>query len=155
MHLRNVCLPCRNSKWPSHSPVLFSYLFQSLCPLRRTAFSFVERHGPCTRFRKYPLQFLQVKEVLLFFFKDNFVHSKISPGTTCSKNGYDYLSLRLWVGVWMGVFMITMCAFEISAWVAYITRFTEENFALLIATIYVYKVNNCFIPLLVASHEKM
>ncbi|XP_046442377.1 sodium bicarbonate cotransporter 3-like isoform X1 [Daphnia pulex] len=57
----------------------------------------------------------------------------------CSKNGYDYLSLRLWVGVWMGVFMITLCAFEISAWVAFITRFTEENFALLIATIYVYK----------------
>lgn len=40
----------------------------------------------------------------------------------------------------MGVFMVTLCAFEISAWVAYITRFTEENFALLIATIYVYKV---------------
>uniref|UniRef100_A0A0P5GM72 Anion exchange protein n=1 Tax=Daphnia magna TaxID=35525 RepID=A0A0P5GM72_9CRUS len=57
----------------------------------------------------------------------------------CSKNGYDYLSLRAWVGVWMGVFMITLCAFEISAWVAFITRFTEENFALLIATIYVYK----------------
>ncbi len=61
-----------------------------------------------------------------------------------SKNGYDYLSLRLWVGVWMGVFMITLCAFEISAWVAFITRFTEENFALLIATIYVYKVTVSF-----------
>lgn len=36
--------------------------------------------------------------------------------------------------------MIILCAFEISAWVAYITRFTEENFALLIASIYVYKV---------------
>lgn len=60
------------------------------------------------------------------------------------KNGYDYLSLRLWVGVWMGVFMITLCAFEISAWVAYITRFTEENFALLIASIYVYKVRKRF-----------
>ena len=47
--------------------------------------------------------------------------------------------MRLWVGVWIGVFMIILCAFEISAWVAFITRFTEENFALLIATIYVYK----------------
>lgn len=35
--------------------------------------------------------------------------------------------------------MIILCAFEMSAVVAYITRFTEENFALLIATIYVYK----------------
>ena len=49
------------------------------------------------------------------------------------------MSLRLWIGVWIGVFMVLLCAFEISAWVAYITRFTEENFAMLIATIYVYK----------------
>ena len=47
--------------------------------------------------------------------------------------------MRLWVGVWIGVFMIILCAFEISAWVAFITRFTEENFALLIATIFIYK----------------
>jgi len=35
--------------------------------------------------------------------------------------------------------MIIMCAFEMSVVVAYITRFTEENFAFLIAAIYVYK----------------
>ena len=35
--------------------------------------------------------------------------------------------------------MIILCAFEMSAMVAYITRFTEENFALLIATIYIFK----------------
>jgi len=57
----------------------------------------------------------------------------------CKNNGFDYLSLRLWVGIWIGIFLILLCAFEISAWVAYITRFTEENFALLIATIYIYK----------------
>jgi HCO3- transporter family len=58
---------------------------------------------------------------------------------TFRKYGFYYLSLRLWIGVWIGFFMIVLCAFEISAWVAFITRFTEENFALLIASIYVYK----------------
>ena len=58
----------------------------------------------------------------------------------CRDNGFDYLSVRLWVGLWIGIFLIVMCAFELSAWVSYITPFTEENFALLIATIYIYKV---------------
>ena len=60
--------------------------------------------------------------------------------------GFDYLSVRLWVGVWIAVFLVVMCAFELSAWVSYITPFTEENFALLIASIYIYKVKSNKIP---------
>ena len=60
------------------------------------------------------------------------------------------MALRSWVGLWIGVFMIIMCAFEMSAVVAFITRFTEENFALLIATIYIYKA---FEKMIEISHD--
>jgi len=46
--------------------------------------------------------------------------------------------------------MIILCAFEMSAVVAFITRFTEENFALLIATIYIYKA---FEKMMEISHD--
>lgn len=53
----------------------------------------------------------------------------------------DYLGLRLWIGIWIGVILLILVAVDASAFVCYITRFTEENFALLIATIFIYKVN--------------
>jgi len=53
----------------------------------------------------------------------------------CKKNDLDYLALRLWIGV----ILLALVAFDASAFVCYITRFTEENFALLIATIFIYK----------------
>ena len=56
------------------------------------------------------------------------------------RNDLDYLALRLWIGVWIGLILIILVAVDASAFVCYITRFTEENFALLIATIFIYKV---------------
>ncbi|XP_065570769.1 sodium bicarbonate cotransporter 3-like isoform X3 [Artemia franciscana] len=52
--------------------------------------------------------------------------------------GLDYLALRLWIGVWIGVILMILVAVDASAFVCYITRFTEENFSLLIATIFIY-----------------
>jgi len=57
----------------------------------------------------------------------------------CKRNDLDYLALRLWIGVWIGIILIILVAVDASAFVCYITRFTEENFALLIATIFIYK----------------
>lgn len=57
------------------------------------------------------------------------------------KQELDYLGLRLWIGIWIGVILLVLVAVDASAFVCYITRFTEENFALLIATIFIYKVN--------------
>jgi len=80
------------------------------------------------------LVIIQISSLYSMWFKN-------SPVTIIYRsNGFDYLSVRLWVGIWIGVFLIVMCAFELSAWVSYITPFTEENFALLIASIYIYKV---------------
>lgn len=41
--------------------------------------------------------------------------------------------------MWITFILIFLVAVDASAFVCYITRFTEENFALLIATIFIYK----------------
>ena len=54
-----------------------------------------------------------------------------------SANEWNYLEFRLWVGLWTGVVLIIMVAFDLSALVRYITRFTEESFAALISLIFI------------------
>lgn len=51
------------------------------------------------------------------------------------------MSFRFWVGTWVGIILLILVAIDASAFVCYITRFTEENFATLIAFIFIYKVN--------------
>ncbi|XP_021363541.1 electroneutral sodium bicarbonate exchanger 1-like isoform X2 [Mizuhopecten yessoensis] len=55
----------------------------------------------------------------------------------CHDMGLDYLELRFWIGMWTGLILIVMTAFDLSALVRYITRFTEESFALLISLIFI------------------
>ncbi|KAL8587703.1 hypothetical protein ACOMHN_020921 [Nucella lapillus] len=55
----------------------------------------------------------------------------------CTTNGLDYLEMRLWIGFWTGALLIIMVAFDLSALVRYITRFTEESFAALISLIFI------------------
>jgi len=57
----------------------------------------------------------------------------------CTSQGWDYLSFRLWIGVWIGIILVTLVATDASALVCFITRFTEENFATLIAVIFIIK----------------
>ncbi|XP_034231560.1 sodium bicarbonate cotransporter 3 isoform X3 [Thrips palmi] len=57
----------------------------------------------------------------------------------CSEMGWDYMSFRLWIGIWIVGILIVLVAIDASAFVCYITRFTEENFATLIAFIFIYK----------------
>lgn len=64
----------------------------------------------------------------------------IFPTIPTRRNELDYLGLRFWIGMWIAFILIVLVAIDASAIVCYITRFTEENFALLIATIFIYKV---------------
>nr|QTE04366.1 electrogenic Na+-HCO3- cotransporter 1 [Tridacna squamosa] len=57
----------------------------------------------------------------------------------CRDGGYDFLPLRCWIGLWTTVLIIIVVAFDLSALVRYITRFTEESFACLIAIIFIYE----------------
>ncbi|XP_054282194.1 sodium bicarbonate cotransporter 3-like isoform X2 [Macrosteles quadrilineatus] len=57
----------------------------------------------------------------------------------CGNAGWDYMSFRLWIGLWVAFILFVLVAIDASALVCYITRFTEENFATLIAFIFIYK----------------
>ncbi|KRY83036.1 Sodium-driven chloride bicarbonate exchanger [Trichinella pseudospiralis] len=57
----------------------------------------------------------------------------------CRKQGFDFLLIRLWVGLWTGLMLIIFVAIDASAFVAFITRFTEEAFATLISLIFLVK----------------
>ncbi|XP_045177681.2 sodium bicarbonate cotransporter 3-like isoform X2 [Mercenaria mercenaria] len=59
--------------------------------------------------------------------------------TFCHDQGWDFLPFRVWVGFWTGFFILLIVAFDLSALVRYITRFTEESFACLIALIFIYE----------------
>ncbi|XP_038073994.1 electroneutral sodium bicarbonate exchanger 1-like [Patiria miniata] len=55
----------------------------------------------------------------------------------CTSMGLNYLSFRVWIGFWTCVICIILVATDFSAYVRYITRFTEEAFAALIAFIFI------------------
>uniref|UniRef100_A0A6P4FLJ4 Anion exchange protein n=1 Tax=Drosophila rhopaloa TaxID=1041015 RepID=A0A6P4FLJ4_DRORH len=57
----------------------------------------------------------------------------------CLKMGWEYMTFRFWIGMWVAGICIVLTAIDASALVCYITRFTEENFATLIAFIFIYK----------------
>ncbi|XP_034173073.1 na[+]-driven anion exchanger 1 isoform X4 [Osmia lignaria lignaria] len=57
----------------------------------------------------------------------------------CKKSDWNYMSFRFWIGSWITLILIILVAVDASALVCYITRFTEENFATLIAFIFIYK----------------
>ncbi len=38
---------------------------------------------------------------------------------------WDYLSLRLWIGIWVGLILIALVILDASAYVCYITRYLK------------------------------
>ncbi|KAL5006033.1 hypothetical protein ScPMuIL_017191 [Solemya velum] len=57
----------------------------------------------------------------------------------CKENEWDFLPLRVWVGMWTALMLLVVVAFDLSALIKFITRFTEESFACLIALIFIYQ----------------
>lgn len=47
------------------------------------------------------------------------------------------MEFRLWIGLWTAFFLIVLVAFNLSFLVKYITRFTEDSFATLVAVIFI------------------
>lgn len=50
-----------------------------------------------------------------------------------------YLSLRFWIGAWIFLYLVFIVALDLSSLVRFITRFTEESFAVLISVIFLYE----------------
>jgi len=57
----------------------------------------------------------------------------------CKGQGWEYLPFRFCIGMWILALVLILVATDASAFVCYITRFTEENFATLIAFIFIKK----------------
>lgn len=57
----------------------------------------------------------------------------------CHRFGIQYLSFRFWVHMWTAGIIVLMVVTDASSLVSYITRFTEESFATLIAVIFIYE----------------
>nr|XP_056706747.1 anion exchange protein 3 isoform X2 [Euleptes europaea] len=57
----------------------------------------------------------------------------------CHSQGIEYLTGRVWIGLWLIVFIVTIVAAEGSFLVRYISPFTQEIFAFLISLIFIYE----------------
>ncbi|XP_046332973.1 sodium bicarbonate cotransporter 3-like isoform X1 [Haliotis rufescens] len=57
----------------------------------------------------------------------------------CKDQEWDFLPFRAWIGIWTAGFLLLIVMWDLSALVKYITRFTEESFACLIAFIFIYE----------------
>jgi len=57
----------------------------------------------------------------------------------CDSHDLHFLALRFWIGLWVCLILLFIVAFDLSALVRFITRFTEESFACLIALIFIYE----------------
>ncbi|CAN0363428.1 unnamed protein product [Lampetra fluviatilis] len=57
----------------------------------------------------------------------------------CESNSLDYLTGRVWVGLWLVLLVLVLVAAEGSFLVRYVSRFTQEIFAFLISLIFIYE----------------
>lgn len=64
------------------------------------------------------------------------------------------MSFRFWIGSWITLILLILVAIDASAFVCYITRFTEENFATLIAFIFIYKVRDSMLFLAMSYPDR-
>ncbi|KAF8795352.1 electroneutral sodium bicarbonate exchanger 1-like isoform X2 [Argiope bruennichi] len=57
----------------------------------------------------------------------------------CENYGLDFLPMRVWIGLWTFLYLFLFVAFNLASLVRYITRFTEEIFATLVSSYFIYK----------------
>ncbi|KAL7977050.1 hypothetical protein Chor_008999 [Crotalus horridus] len=57
--------------------------------------------------------------------------------TFCTKNNFEYIVGRVWIGFWLILIVIVVVAFEGSFLVRYISRYTQEIFSILISLIFI------------------
>ncbi|KAL1244058.1 Electroneutral sodium bicarbonate exchanger [Trichinella spiralis] len=85
------------------------------------------------------LFFANVSKIITFGATGPCLVFEVIMDVLCRKQGFDFLLIRLWVGLWTGFMLIIFVAIDASAFVAFITRFTEEAFATLISLIFLVK----------------
>jgi solute carrier family 4 anion exchanger 2 len=68
----------------------------------------------------------------------------------CLTNGLNFLTVRVYIGIWLGIIGLVVVCFEGSVLVKLFTRFTEEIFAALISILYIVE---SLMKLVVVFHE--
>lgn len=56
----------------------------------------------------------------------------------CQQLGVDFLPAYAWTGLWTGLFVILMAMFDVSCFMRFFTRFTDESFSALISMIFIF-----------------
>ena len=97
--------------------------------VRRTALDYYGKYWSRTCIRINCLPNVRVSFIIFFRILNHLTYVR--------KFKWDFLSFRLWIGVWVALYLFLMVAFDLSALVRFITRFTEESFAALIALIFI------------------
>lgn len=54
----------------------------------------------------------------------------------CVALGWDYITFRFWIGMWVTGYLLILVATDASALMSFVTRFTEESFALVVCAIF-------------------
>ncbi|KAL7670235.1 hypothetical protein ACOME3_005175 [Neoechinorhynchus agilis] len=57
----------------------------------------------------------------------------------CTSTGLDYMGIRVWIGIWVSLILLIVVATDACVLIKHITRFTEESFAALIGSIFIYE----------------
>ena len=57
----------------------------------------------------------------------------------CEKQEMNFMSVRVWTGFWILLITVVCAGFEGSHMLAYLSRFTEEIFSILISLIFIYE----------------
>lgn len=113
---------------------LFIYLYQDYY------FIFYFIHLDFVVFGLFPLHIDFKMFILQIVYFPNEIDLICSIGlfvlTFHSNMDWSYLSFRCCIGVWCSLLLLIMVALDLSSLVKFITRFTEESFALLIALIF-------------------
>ena len=58
------------------------------------------------------------------------------------KSEIDFLSWRLWIGIWLVILVLLIACFQGSILVKHISKFTKDIFASLIALLFIYEAFN-------------
>lgn len=55
----------------------------------------------------------------------------------CNANGFEFLNMRVYIGIWLAIIALTVALFEGSVFVKLFSRFTEDIYSALISLIYI------------------
>uniref|UniRef100_UPI00358F679F anion exchange protein 2-like n=2 Tax=Myxine glutinosa TaxID=7769 RepID=UPI00358F679F len=85
------------------------------------------------------MAFLSAQPLLIVGFTGPLLVFEEAFFTFCKDQGVDYLTARVWIGLWLALIAVVSVGMEGSILVRFISRFTQEIFSLFISIIFIYE----------------